>query len=152
MSPDLKPGDAMKILIAVDGSKPSLDAVQCLIDHADWYREKPQVELLTVHLPVPKLPRMGAAVGKEQIARYYQEEGEAALAAAKKKLDAAGIRYNARIEVGPVAETIVQRARAAKCDLVYIGSRGMNALGKALLGSTSAKVLQISDTPVLLVK
>ena len=58
----------MKILLAVDGSKNSLDAVQCLIEHADWYREPPQVELVTVHLPVPKLPGMGAAVGKKQIA------------------------------------------------------------------------------------
>ena len=39
----------MKILLAVDGSKYSLDAVDSLIEHAGWYREKPQVELLTVH-------------------------------------------------------------------------------------------------------
>ena len=49
----------MKILLAVDGSKCSLDAVDNVIEHADWYRERPAVELLTVHLPVPKLPRMG---------------------------------------------------------------------------------------------
>ena len=30
---------------------------------------------------------MGMAVGKAQIDRYYREEGEANLAAAKKKLD-----------------------------------------------------------------
>ena len=54
----------MKILLAVDGSKYSLDAVNCLIEHADWYREKPDVELLTVHLPVPKLPNMSVVVGK----------------------------------------------------------------------------------------
>ena len=51
----------MRILLAVDGSKNSLDAVQFLIDHVDWYRETPQLELVTVHLPVPKLPGMGAA-------------------------------------------------------------------------------------------
>ena len=33
----------MKILLAVDGSKNSLDALDCLIEHAGWYREKPQV-------------------------------------------------------------------------------------------------------------
>ncbi len=142
----------MKILLAVDGSKPSLDAVQCLIDHSNWYREKPDVVLLTVHLPVPKLPGMSAAVGKGQITRYYEEEGEAALAAAKRKLTAAGLRFEPRILVGSVAETIVKAAGDAKCDLIFIGSRGMNALGKALLGSTAAKVLHISDVPVLLVK
>ena len=142
----------MKILLAVDGSKPSLGAVQALIDHAHWYREKPRVELVTVHLPVPKLPGMGAAVGKGQIEEYYREEGEARLAAARKKLDAAAIPYEARVLVGPVAETIVKHAKTARCDLVYIGTRGMSQLGKALLGSTATKVLHISDIPVLLVK
>src|SRR5919106_340209 len=45
----------MKILVAVDGSKPSLKAVQLLIDHCDWYRQPPEVELLAVHLPVPQV-------------------------------------------------------------------------------------------------
>ena len=73
----------MKILVAVDGSKPSLKAVQLLVEHCDWYRSAPGVELVTVHLPVPRLPRMGAAVGKDQIERYYKEEGEAMLAKAR---------------------------------------------------------------------
>ena len=142
----------MKILLAVDGSKNSLDAVDCLIEHAGWYREKPQVELVTVHLPLPKLPRMSMVVGKGQIQRYYQEEGEARLAAATKKLAAAGITFRPQVLVGAVAETIVKHAEDKRCDLIFIGSRGMTELGKALVGSTAAKVLHISSIPVLLVK
>jgi nucleotide-binding universal stress UspA family protein len=142
----------MRILIAVDGSKNSLDAVDCLVGHASWYREKPVVELVTVHLPVPKLPRMGMAVGKGQIDRYYQEEGEARLAGAKKRLDKAAISYAPRILVGQIAESIVKHAKDKRCDLIYIGTRGMSALGKALVGSTATKVLHISEIPVLLVK
>ncbi len=142
----------MKILIAVDGSKCSLDAVQCLVDHADWYRGKPEVELVTVHLPVPKLPGMGAAVGKNQLQKYYEQEGQAQLTAAKRKLDAAGLPHEAKVLVGPVAESIVQHAKAQSCDLIYIGTRGMTEIGNVLLGSTATKVLHISDIPVLLVK
>ena len=142
----------MKILIAVDGSKGSLDAVQCLIDHASWYRGKPEVFLVTVHLPVPKLPGMGAAVGKNQIRKYYEQEGQAQLAAAKRRLDAAGIPYEAQVLVGPVAESIVQHAKAKRCDLIYIGTRGRSEIGKAMLGSTATRVLHLSDVPVLLVK
>ena len=138
----------MKILVAVDGSKPSLKAVQLLIDHCDWYRDAPQVELVTVHLPVPKVAR----INKNQLDRYYAEEGEAMLLPAKKKLDAAGIRYTPHVLVGPVAEAIVKHARDKRCDLIYIGTRGMSAIGKALVGSTATKVLHIADTPVLLVK
>jgi nucleotide-binding universal stress UspA family protein len=142
----------MKILLAVDGSKPSQDAVDCLAEHADWYREKPQVELVTVHLPVPKLPGMGAAVGKTQIAKYYEDEGQKCLAAARKKLDAAGIPYQARVLVGPVAESITKHAEARRCDLIYLGTRGHTAATNALLGSTASKVLHIATVPVLLVK
>jgi nucleotide-binding universal stress UspA family protein len=48
----------MKILLAVDGSKSSLKAVDHLVEHASWFREAPAIELLTVHLPVPKLPNI----------------------------------------------------------------------------------------------
>jgi nucleotide-binding universal stress UspA family protein len=142
----------MKILLAVDGSKFSLDAVDCLIEHADWYREKPSVELLTVHLPVPKLPRMNLVVGKNQIESYYREEGEAMLAGAKKKLDAAGIGYKANILVGPVAETIVAHAKKTHCDLIFIGTHGRTAAGNMLLGSVATKVMHIAAIPVLLVR
>src|ERR1044071_8023163 len=111
----------MKILLAVDGSKPSSDAVDHLIAQCALYRSKPEVELITVHLPVPRM----RAVGKDQLARYYEEEGEANLAPSKKKLDAAGIAYKASVLVGPIAETIVNQATAAKCDLICMGSRGM---------------------------
>src|SRR5262249_51201058 len=136
----------MKILLAVDGSKHSLNAVQFLIEHSGWLRDKPELDLVTVHLPVPKLPGMGAAGGKAQLDKYYQEEGERALAAAKKKLDEAGVRYEAYSLVGSVAETLVKHAKDKRCDLICIGTRGLSELGKALLGSTASKVVHISDT------
>jgi nucleotide-binding universal stress UspA family protein len=142
----------MKILLAVDGSKASLGAVKFVTEHADWYRQKPALELVTVHLPVPKLRGMGAAVGKAQIEKYYEEEGEHALADARRQLERAGMAYEARVLVGPVAETLVAHAEKCACDLLCIGSKGRSELGKALMGSTATKVLQISDVPVLLVK
>ena len=53
---------------------------------------------------------------------------------------------------GMAAETLVRYAKDKRCDLIYIGTRGMTAVGKALVGSTATKVLHLSDTPVLLVK
>ena len=142
----------MKILLAVDGSKPSLDAVGLVIRSFGQLRDKPEVELVTVHLPVPKLGGLSAAVGKGQLAKYYQEEDEDRLAAAKKKLDAAGIAYKARVLVGPIAETIVKQAGESKCDLICMGSRGMSALGKALVGSVATKGLNLAQLPLLIVK
>jgi nucleotide-binding universal stress UspA family protein len=142
----------MKILLAVDGSKPALEAAKLLVEHADWYRKRPEVELVTVHLPVPKLGNMSAAVSKAQIERYYREEGEQNLAAAKKLLDRAGLDYQARVLVGPIAETIAKHAKSSRCDLIMIGSHGRTAIADALIGSTASKVLHIADVPVLLAK
>jgi|SRR5690349_3157018 nucleotide-binding universal stress UspA family protein len=142
----------MKILIAVDGSKYALDAVRQLIEHADWYSERPEVELVTVHLPVPKVGRLGVGVSKAQLDRYYSEEGDAKLAAAKRLLDAARIPYEPRVLVGQVAESIVKHARAKRCDLIYVGNRGAGAVANAFIGSTASRVLQLSDLPVMLVK
>ena len=74
------------------------------------------------------------------------------LVAAKKKLAAARIPYAERVLIGPVAETLVKHAKSRRCDLIYIGTRGMSAVGAAFIGSTATKVLHISETPVLLVK
>lgn len=142
----------MKILLAVDGSKASLGAVKNVIDHAAELRAAPQVELVTVHRPVPPVRGLGAGVGKSQLERYYQEEGEKALAAAKKLLDNAGIAYEAQTLVGDPGESIVKQCRKARCDLIALGAKGRSALGDMLLGSTATKVLHLSPVPVLLIK
>lgn len=142
----------MKILLAVDGSKNSMDAVECLIEHANWYREQPTVELVTVHLPVPKLPNMGKVVGRKELERYYQEEGEGNLQRAAKRLKDAGIEFTPNVLVGPIAESISDFADKKKCDLILVGTRGMTATANALLGSTTTKLLHISKIPVLLVR
>lgn len=139
----------MKILITVDGSVHSLEAVKHLIDHADWYRESPAVVLLFVHLPLPRLPTL--ALSAAQIQGYHQDEGNAALAKAKAMLDAARITYVADIRVGQIAETIVHHCKHAGCDLILMSTRGMGAAGNLLLGSITTKVLYFSSTPVLVV-
>ena len=142
----------MKILLAVDGSKASLGAVDSLVAHAQWYREAPHVELVTVHLPIPLLRGLSAVVSKAQVQQYYDEEGKANLADAEKKLARAGIKYQARVLVGPIADTIVKHAKASGCDLICIGTRGMAAAANALLGSTATKVLHLATIPVLVAR
>ena len=143
---------AMKILLPADGSKYALDAVKFVIDHPDWVRARPQIELLYVHPPVPKLSGLGTVVGKKQLQRYYEEEGAEALAAAKELLDRAGFAYSARVLIGPPAETIVAHAKSARSDLLVVGHRGMTAAANLVLGSVATKILHLSPIPVLLVK
>lgn len=140
----------MKILVAVDGSRRAVAAVESVIEHAGWYGEKPEIELVTVQLPVPRLPQVGA-VARQQLARYYDESGAASLAVAERRLDVAKLRYRASVLVGQVADSIVKHARRTRCDLICVGSRGMTGFKQALLGSTTTRILHLADRPVLVV-
>ena len=140
----------MNILLAVDGSKNSLDAVASLIRHADWFKEKPAVRLLYVHLPVPKMGGFGPS--KKAIDKYYQEEGAQCLAKAKKLLDKFGLPHEDMILVGQVAETICKVAADGRTDLICMGTRGMGSVANVLVGSTATKVLHNAKVPVMLVK
>jgi nucleotide-binding universal stress UspA family protein len=52
---------------------------------------------------------------------------------------------------GSSVEVILSSAREHRADLIVAGSRGRGALARLLLGSTSAKLLQETDRPVLFV-
>ncbi len=140
----------MRILLAVDGSEASARAATQLVKSLGWYKAVPEIDLLTVHLPVPKLHNMGAVVTHEMIERHYAEESAAAMAPARAVLDAAGLRYAAHRAVGQIAETIVAQANERGADLICMGTRGMSGLSNIVLGSVATKVLHLSKTPVLL--
>src|SRR3954464_11462018 len=137
----------MKILLAVDGSKTSIDAVKFVIKHAGWFRDEPELEVVSAHaqISMPRFPGM-TGIGKAQMQQYYEEEGGKRLAEAKRLLDQAGVRYQTRVLVGPLAESIVKHAKKAGCDLIVVGAP------QALIGSVSSKVMHLSEVPVLMVK
>lgn len=137
----------MKILLAVDGSKTSIEAVKFVIKHAHWFREQPNLEVVSAHaqISVPRFPGM-AGIGKAQMQQYYEEEGGKRLVEARKLLDQAGIRYEARVLVGNLAEVITNHAKKSGCDLIVVGAP------QAVIGSVSSKVMHLSEVPVLMVK
>jgi nucleotide-binding universal stress UspA family protein len=142
----------VKILLAVDGSETANRATAKLVESATAYREPPEVELVTVHLPVPPVGGLsGAVLSDEMLERYYREEGESALAASKAALGKAGIRFTPHILVGEIAPAIVAHAEKSGCQLIFMGTRGLSALSGMLLGSTAIKVLHLSPIPVTLV-
>jgi nucleotide-binding universal stress UspA family protein len=142
---------SMKILLAVDGSAHSRKATAALIKNIVLYKHAPEVVLLNVYYPVPKV-NFGPLVSRKLVVRYYQEQGERALAESKRMLDKAGIRYQAKVLAGPISQTIIKQSRVQRCDLIVMGTRGMGSLGGMFLGSTAAKVVHLSTVPVILVK
>jgi len=141
-----------KILLAVDGSESSIRATRKLVESAGWYKEPIGIELVTVHPPLPHVGGFAkAVVSHEMVEHYYSEEGGKALAPSRKVLDEAGLRYTPHILIGDVASTIVEHAQKSGADLIYMGTRGMTAMSKLVLGSVATKVLHLAHVPVVLI-
>jgi nucleotide-binding universal stress UspA family protein len=141
-----------KILLAVDGSESAVRATRKLVESAGWYEEPLQVELVTVHLPLPHVGGFSkVVVTHDMVEHYYAEEGGKALAPEKKLLDDAGIRYTPHILIGQPAHAIVEHAEKSGCQMIYMGTRGMTAVSNLVLGSVATKVLHLSHVPVVLV-
>ncbi|WMD20483.1 universal stress protein [Achromobacter seleniivolatilans] len=139
-----------RILIPVDGSAPSVHAVQALLD-ARAYDPIERVELLSVQVPL-KSGKVSAGLSQADINAYYQDEGQAALVRASRLLSDAGVHFQTRVEVGAVAETIVRIAAETGADEIYMGSRGLGSVSSLFLGSIATRVLHLTELPVTLVK
>ena len=140
------------ILIAVDGSSHSAKVAKTAIKHAAACTQAPELHLIYVHLPVPTMGGLIKPVGHEALQRYYREEGEDALRAAKKLFDRAKLACNIHIVVGPIAESIAGEAKKLKCDLIIMGTHGMGAMSGMLLGSVATKTVHLAPCPVVLVR
>jgi len=141
----------LKVLLPVDGSRSALNATRKLVDTMSWYREAPTIELCTVHLPLPRVPNMGQFVSQQMVQKYYDDESDAMLKPSRDLLDAAGIAYTVQRLVGPIAETIVERAKQSGSDMIYMGTRGMSALANMTMGSVTTRVLHLTHLPVVLI-
>ena len=141
----------MKFLVPVDGSTSANHAVEWLINSAGWLKESPQIFLINVQWKLSS-GNVKMFISQDTIEGYYQEQSIAALAEARKKLDAAGLTYHYHISIGTPAEAIVQYAEEQKIDQIIMGAHGQGALSTFLLGSVVSKVLHLASMPVLLVK
>lgn len=142
----------LKILLAVDGSESAVRATRKLIEMLPFYKEVPQVDLVNVREPVPVVGRSGTVTTHDMVQLYYKEESDRALAPSTQVLDEAGVHYAVRVLVGPVSQTIAQHALRSRCDLIFLGTRGMTAISNLVLGSVATKLLHLAEVPVVLVR
>lgn len=142
----------MKILVATDGSKFSLQAVKYASKLAQLLRPASNsITLLSVH-DDSGLRHAKALVGREAVADYLRELSDKELKPARKLLDAAGQKHDMEVRTGHVAQEIVDCAKGGKFDLIVLGSKGRGAIADLLIGSVAQRVLATSKVPVLLVK
>lgn len=142
---------AYKIFVAFDGSGCALRA---LAHAAVIARRMGDCSLHVAHAHEEPLiyGEIAVYVPRDEMERLLREHCESILARADGILKEAGSPFRKEILVGPIAQTLVERARALKCDAIVMGTHGLNALGSMLMGSIATKIVHLSDVPVTLVK
>ena len=137
------------ILIAVDGSAPSDSALRTGLEIA----EAEHAAVVLVHVaPSTDLLPVSLFGTTASVEHDPTADDVAALTAAAGIADAHGVHATTRLLSGDVADEIVACADSIRADLIVIGSRGLGALGRMILGSVSRAVLHETRVPVLVVR
>jgi nucleotide-binding universal stress UspA family protein len=136
----------MKVLVATDGSEHSMKAVQRGVEMAE---RGDQVTLMSVAYYV----QGDFDTMPVNIQDKLEAEAKEALQKAKAVFDAKNLPVETVLEAGLVpANLIIQKARDGKFDRIVIGSTGMSALERILMGSTASKVVAHAPCEVTVVR
>jgi len=140
----------MKILLPVDGSEPSLDAVRHAIR---LVHEGLRADILLATVQEPTyLYEMVLAPDAEALERVTGAAGARSLEAAQGLLQAAGVSFEKEIASGEPAPALLELIERHRCDAVVVGARGMGALRQAVLGSVSQSLVHHAPVPVTIVR
>jgi nucleotide-binding universal stress UspA family protein len=140
-------GGGPSVLIAVDGSQMSEQAVQYVVEHFGASLE--EVSVVGV-LPIERAEGAAMEEGSRR-AILLEEEIERVLGTSCSTLREAGITCKSIVRFGDPAEEILKLAGELDCNLIVMGRRGRGKAAKLLLGSVSEKVTKEAPCPVTVV-
>jgi nucleotide-binding universal stress UspA family protein len=137
-----------RVLVAVDGSDPSLKAARMAADVALRFGSK----LTLVHV-VPKLVLPPDVYGLTiaEVEKEHRAYADRLLEKAIETLQEPGLEISTAVLYGSPAEAIAEEGAASDVGLIVVGSRGHGAVARMFLGSTSDRLVHISPKPVLVV-
>jgi nucleotide-binding universal stress UspA family protein len=140
-----------RIMVAVDGSPNSQDALAEAIDLAKQYGSELTIlsiaPLVPLYLP-STTPYASPPVSESQVPRY-----QALIDLAVKQAQEAGVTaVTGLCEEGVVVDEILSFLDTHPTDLVVVGSRGLSATKRLLIGSISSALVAHAPCPVLVVR
>ncbi|MBX7097512.1 MAG: universal stress protein [Myxococcaceae bacterium] len=136
-----------RLLLAFDGSPSSRRAARFALSLAA--QTQAEVTVLTV-LPQPEVLPLGPLSGYVPLGPPISEVARGQVMEHLKALTSEfpQVKATHQVEVGPVADTILAAVNHLGPDLLVVGSRGLGAGGRFLLGSVSDKLVRTSTCPV----
>jgi len=142
--------DFRKVLVPVDFSKYSANAVEVAVAFADAQGLTTFTCLHTFTVP-PGHHR--SSVPREEIARDLDECAQTRMAEFMRPLDVRGLEVERIITDQPSPAIAVRRLIDEESyDLVVVGARGKDAVAVTLLGSNALEILQSCEVPTVVVK
>ena len=131
------------VLVAIDGSKQSLEALR------DFARRAPgRVELVNVQ---PQFHRhVSRWVPKETREGWRALRSRKILDEGLSILRAAGVECRAHTATGPVAPALATAARVMRVDEIVVISPPEGMLDRWITGNVGARLLEVSSVPVRL--
>ncbi len=140
-------GTYRSILVPFDGSDFSRKALDkaCILSKAAGSD-------VTVLYVIPRYEEMLGFFRTDSIKRSMNEEAQKIIEAAIAAASAAGVSVNTEVHEGHSAERIIEVAAGMKKDLIVMGSYGWRGVNKAIMGSTTERVLIGAPCPVLAVR
>jgi nucleotide-binding universal stress UspA family protein len=140
-----------RLLVPVDFSKPSLQALDYAIDFARPHR----AEIVVLHVvePVYYAAPNGYGVGYDAgiLAREMERAGKQQLARLAADLRARRVKARTLQCLGTPHQAIVDVARKLKADLVIMSTHGRSGLAHMLMGSVAERVVRGAPCGVLVV-
>ena len=147
-----------RILVPVDGSKPSLDASVRAIDIA----KRLDAELIALYVVSPDIrydymediitPRLPRAL--KDVMMIAMQKGERHVKKVQQKASQKKVKVKTDVVIGvsSIVKEIVGYSEKNRIDMIVIGSRGLSGIKKMLLGSVASGVVTYSHCPVLVAK
>ena len=139
-----------KVLVAVDGSKNSNKALLKAKVIAQSFGS--DIDILTVVRTAVVSPYITVEYTPVQSNLSFVRFGEEVLSESLNFFDDFDGEVTTVLKSGDPAETIIKVLEAGEYDLLVMGSRGLGTFSRTMLGSVSTKVLNHTDTNVLIVK
>ena len=133
-----------KILVAFDGSKTSKKALDTAVELAKKFNSVIRLVSVIAQSDFAALKDESRNLEEE---RFYQDLQEKAVNS--KKVE---VKIKTSILYGSPADRILKYVESEDCDLIIIGSRGLNATERLFLGSVSDELSHHSPCPILIVR
>jgi len=137
-----------KIIVAYDGST----FAQKAIDKAVELAKKEETEIICVNVIEEYCPIGLTEIDCTIVREMQTKESNAITANALEEFKKAGVNARVIIETGSPAEMIIEVAKREGADMIIAASHGKHGAKKFAFGSATARLIEHSPVPVLVVK